>query len=495
MDLDVHGRGEEKEMSLTRVAAAGVKWTGVASALTTGLLFVQLAIMARLLRPEDFGLMAMVMVAIGFAQAFADMGISNAIIHRQDVSREQLSSLYWLNMIAGVAVFTLVVVATPLAAWLFREPRLTELMAWSALAFLITPLGHQFQVLLQKNLRFEILGSVEVGAAFVGAVTAVGSALAGQGVYSLVWGQLALATVKSLSLLAIGWRDWRPGLRLRAKDLQGYLGFGLYQMAQQIANYVSTVADQMLIGALLGAQTLGYYNLAFNLVIQPVSRLNPILTRVALPVFAKIQNERDRLANGFLTLQRVVAVVNFPLLVGVAVVAPVFVPTVLGEQWLPSISLIQILAFVAMIRSIGNTVGSLLLAKGRADLGFYYTLLTLFAQIPAVYLGAQYGGAQGVAFALLLMQVIFFWANYVINVQTLLGSCLRGYVASVSPALVTSCLMGLAVAGLSYAAGNQGWAMLSLQVLVGIVLYPMLNWLLYRDQFRRVVDLIGAARA
>ena len=134
---------------------SGIKWNGISVVAVVALQFVTLVVMAKLLSPSDFGLMGMIMVVIGFAQAFADMGISNAIIHRQDSTRLQLSSLYWLNILAGVIVFCVVCASAPLIVAFYREPRLYNLLFLTSVIFLITPFGQQFQILLQKELNFK----------------------------------------------------------------------------------------------------------------------------------------------------------------------------------------------------------------------------------------------------------------------------------------------------------------------------------------------------
>jgi len=263
MDMDVSRGGQEKVTSLRVRAASGITWTGTSALVTTVLHFLQLAVLARLLVPQDFGLMAMVMVAVGFAGAFADMGVSNAIIHRQDATREQLSSLYWLNMLAGAVVFVLVWAATPLIVTLYNEPRLVGLTSWVALIFPITAVGQQFEILLEKELHFKRLAVIETASATAGTAVAIATAVVGQGVFALVWGQLVNAGCKATMLAGTGFSAWRPRFRLRRDDLKGYTSFGLYQMGERSINYFNSRLDQLLIGALLGAQTLGYYHLAF----------------------------------------------------------------------------------------------------------------------------------------------------------------------------------------------------------------------------------------
>lgn len=479
-------------MSLKEQAASGVKWTGAATAITTGVQLCQVAVLARLLSPSDFGLVGMLLVIVGFAQAFADMGISNAIIYRQDATRQQLSSLYWLNLIAGIAVFFLVWASTPLIVRFYREPRLANLVFWVALTFLITPVGQQFQILLQKQLRFSQLARIEVAAAAGGATAGISTAILGHGVFALIWSQLAYALVKATSLAGLGWRTWPPALRFRLHDLRGYLGFGLYQMGERSVNYFMQRLDHLLVGLLLGAKALGYYTLAFNLVIQPVAKLNPIVTRVAFPVFAKVQNEIPRLRRGYMQVVSILSMTNFPLLIGLAVLAPLFVPVVFGEQWLPSVVLLEILAFVSLLRSQLNPVGSLLLARGRADLGFRWNAAVLCLHIPGIYLGARVAGVTGVAAGLLILQALYTVLGYSFLIRVVLGRCAREYIDSSFPALWMSLLMGVSVLCLRVFLGHAGVAALWTLVLAasfGGLIYLLLVGTLRPDMLREIRGL------
>ncbi|NJK40811.1 MAG: oligosaccharide flippase family protein [Acaryochloridaceae cyanobacterium SU_2_1] len=160
-------------MSIKNQTTSGVIWTGIATIFTVVIQFLQLSILARLLDPSDFGVMAMIMVVIGFANAFADMGVSNAIIHYQNIQKRQLSSLYWLSILLGVCIFLIITLATPWIAQFFQEPRLRSMLLWASLIFIATPFGQQFQVLFQKELRFKYLAVVEIIASIVGSATAI----------------------------------------------------------------------------------------------------------------------------------------------------------------------------------------------------------------------------------------------------------------------------------------------------------------------------------
>ena len=298
--------------SLRHSAVRGVKWTTLSTAVVTVVGLVQLAILTRLLTKTDFGLMAMIATAVGFAQVYADVGFSNAIIFRQDATPRQLSSLYWMNIIVSVSLGALVALAAPLIAAFFKEPSLVTPLRAVCLSFVILPLGQQFQVLLQRDLEFDLLARRDIAASLAGLAMAVGMAAAGQGVYALVWGQLTTITVKSVTTATVGWRRWRPSLHLRWGDLHGFLSFGLYQVGERSIYYWAANIDYLLIGRYLGPEQLGVYTVAYNLVVIPVSKLNPVLSKVAFPVFAKRQTDAEALRRGFGELVELVAARHLP---------------------------------------------------------------------------------------------------------------------------------------------------------------------------------------
>jgi len=453
----------------------------------TGLQFVTLAVLARLLSPSDFGLMGMIMVVIGLAQAFADMGISNAIIHRQDATRNQLSSLYWLNIIAGIIVFSVVCASAPLIVGFYHEPRLLKLLYLTAVIFLIIPFGQQFQILLQKDLRFERLAKIEIVASIANSAVAILLAFAGFGVYALIWGQLASTSTRVLMLFSVGWRNWKPGFHFSKRDLKGYLSFGLYQMGEKTVNYLNSNIDYILIGSMFGTKSLGYYTLAYNLIIRPSSLINPVITKVAFPVFSRMQNETNRLKRGYLKVLQLLSTVNFPMMAGLAVIAPIAVPMIFGEQWLSSIILIQILTIVGALRSIGNPVGSLLLSKGRADLGFKWNLALTIIQIPGLYLGAKLGGTVGVAISFAALQCFYAIFNYLVLIRILLGPCLREYIGSMWHALWMSAVMAVAVFAVGlFTQTVPHQVTLIIQVLCGVAVYV---GLMFHNQRIFVTDI------
>jgi lipopolysaccharide exporter len=462
-------------MSLKASAATGAKWTAVSATISGVVQVAQLAILARLLSPTDFGMVATVMLVLGFAQTYLDMGISNAIIQRQDTSKEQLSSLYWLNIFAGWVIFAVTVAVTPLIARLYKEPYLLTILPLAALLFLVGPPGTQFSLLLQKRLRFRTLAFVEIAASSSSALIAIGAATLDFRSLSLVLGQLFGAAISTLILLSIGWRSWRPMLRFRREDIKGYARFGLFQMGERTINFISSRADQLAIGIVLGSAALGYYSLAWNLIIQPAYRINPILTRVAFPLFAKVQHENERLKRGYLGLLLILSTINAPLFLGCAATAPILVPVIYGPQWTTSIPLLQILAGVGFLSSVINPIGYLQLAKGRADMGFFWNLSLIGLQIIGVLLGIYFGGLIGVSVSLLVLFNFYYVAAYWFLVRKLLGPCFRPFVRSTLSPFLSATVMALLVLMLPNFMSVSAPILLGIQVMFGALIYGVLT--------------------
>lgn len=477
--------------SLKEEAVHGVKWTGIATAVTTVLLLGNLAVLANLLSPTDFGLMGMMMVIVGFAQAFADMGVSNAIIYRQDATRDQLSSLYWLNIMAGIVVFGIVVAATPLIVRFYHEPRLSNLVYWTALVFLITPIGQQFQVLLQKNMRFNRLAFVEMSAALVGAAVAISTAFLGCGVMALVWGLISSAACKTLLLVREGWSDWRPRMHFRRKDLKGYLSFGLYQMGDRSLDFYNANVDYLLIGRFLGANALGIYTLAYQLVVMPLLKLNPVVTRVAFPLFARKQKDDRMLRRGYLELSKMIAFVIFPILVGMAVTAPVFVPVIFGVKWTPAVALIQVFVILGMLKSLTNPAGSIFLAKGRADIGFKWSLFVAFIAT-GLFLVVVKKGIYAMAWAWVLLVCLFFPIILWLLHRLIRLSPWQYFAAIWRPVALSIVMGGIMYSGYLLLSGliHSELGLFIGLVICGVVVYGLAIGLFEREYFREYWGLL-----
>jgi O-antigen/teichoic acid export membrane protein len=428
-------------VNLARKAFAGASWVSLSSLTSNGLQLLQLALLARLLPPQDFGIIALATVVVGFAQTYTDMGMGQVVIHRQDATQRQLSSLYWLNVLVGAAIFCVVQILAPLLAEFWQAPELTGVMRWCAAIFLVEPLGQQFRLRLEKELLFGALAAIEIAASIVAISVALYAALHGAGVYALAWGPLAGAAIKAACLVALGWSRSPPSLCLQIGELKGFLRFGFYQMAERSINFVGFNLDKLLLGSLLGMQALGYYTVAYQLMSRPYQVFNPILTRVAFPVFARMQDDDARLRRGFLRMIGVVALIMFPVYALMIALAEPLLGVMLGSGWQPAVGIFRILALLGFFYSVGNPLGSLLLAKGRTDIGFYLNLFMIGLYVPAIWLGARYGG-EGVAWCLIAATAFgLFPVGFLVRYR-LVGLRPLEYLAAISPMLASAAAVG-----------------------------------------------------
>jgi O-antigen/teichoic acid export membrane protein len=421
-------------LSLRKKAISGVKWTSLSTIISALLQVVQVAILARFLSAGDFGLMAIVMVVIGFAQAFLDMGMSNAIIHKQEVSHRQLSTLYWLNIMAGFLLYLIVYFLAPFIASFYHESRLEDMIKLIGVIFLITPFGQQFFILLEKELKFNLLAKITILNKIISLLVTSYLAYLGFGVYALIYGAIISAIFTTSQYIMIGSKEHRPSFGFHIHEVGDFLQFGLYQMGERMINYFNSQFDTILIGKLLGVESLGIYTIAKELIMKPASIINPIFTRVAFPTMAKIQDDIPRLKDVYLKMINFIASINFPIYVAIIILAPELVNLLFGQKWMDAVPLVQILSIFGAIRSIGNPIGSLLLARGRADLGFWWNFGLLFFTPIMIYI-YSYWGLTGIAWGLILNLLILQLPTYYIVIQPLCGADLKEYFGQIIKAL------------------------------------------------------------
>ncbi|MBW5448373.1 MOP flippase family protein [Cohnella sp. CFH 77786] len=463
-------------MSLRVKGVTAVKWSSLATVVTTVVQLAQVVTVSRLLSPEDYGLISMIMVVVGIAVSMSDFGVSSAIVHRQNVTKSELSSLYVLNLAVGAAIGAIVWLIAPLVCAYYQEPRLLEPMRWMALLCVIPAVGQQFQVLFQKELRFEYLAKVDIAAVAIGFTAALAGAYAGYGVYALVGAYLSNALFKSLSLAAAGWRQWKPGRHFSIRDLKGYVSFGAYQTGSNLIQMLTSNIDYLILGRMIGAEGLGYYTFAYQLGIMPMQKLWPLVSQVSFPLLAKIQDRTDLLRQGYFQITGMISYVTGPIYLGLAVTAPYLVPFAFGEQWTASVPLVQILAVMFLLRSSLIPTESLLLAVGRANTRFHYSVLCMVIVAPCLLAGAWLHGAAGVAFGYLAAQAMIVIVNYYQSVRKVLAKCAGEYARSFMPGVLYSAVMAAGVFALGWLVRGAGseWFTVAWQLTWGFILYAAL---------------------
>jgi len=469
-----------KHNSLKQKAIHGVKWTTASTIMTTLLQLLQLAILARFLDPSAFGLMALVMVVIGFSQAFLDMGISNAIIHKQYITHEQLSTLYWINVLAGMGLFVIVTAISPIVSYFYGESELTALIIIVALTFIIQPFGQQFMVLWQKEMRFAEIARIDIVNKTVSLVVSIILAYMGYGVYALVYGTLAGVVSQTIQFMILGLKEHKPSFIFNFVDIKEFLGFGAYQMGEKTINYFNSQIDVILIGKLLGAEALGIYSVAKQLIMRPAQIVNPIITKVTFPMMAKIQDDTEKLKNVYLKTINYLSSINFPIYAALIVFAPELVILMFGDKWMAAISIVQILSVYGAIRSTVNPIGSLLLAKGKANWGFWWNFGIFFYVPVGIYISSHLGLA-GVSWGQVVIMLSLVVPNWYFLVQKICHAQFIEYFRQIFIPAVISLLAGI----VSYAAVFSFSHLILIKIIIGtltgFVMICVLNMIFNRQ--------------
>lgn len=454
-------------MSLKEKTVKGAKWSAVSTLSTIGIGFLQMTFLARLIDTHQFGLLAIAMVILLLADTLSDFGLSNSIIQRREISQTELSTLYWINILIGLIVFITIFSCSGVISQLLKQPDLKPLIQLLSVAFLIIPHGQQFRALLQKDLAFNKTGVTETLAVIVGfAVTMIAAWFAPLAI-TAIWGYLAMVSVRTLLFSWFGRKIYRPHFCFSLKNIGSNLKFGAWLTADSLVNQINGNIATVILSRTLGAAITGGYNLAYNVAVMPPAKLNPIITRVLFPAFAKIQDDQQKLRDNFYKLLSLVGLLNFPALLGLLAVSESFVLVMFGEKWRFVIPILQILCVVGLLRSIGNPIGSLLMAKARVDLGFKFNVFKVFLFLPAIWIGAKLEGGLGAALGFLAIQILNTWLSYFVLIRPVLGKSYKQYLYSIwmpfrmaLPTVVVAYFCGVLLAG---------WLELPLLLLVQIM--------------------------
>lgn len=367
-------------------------------------------VLAHLLSPHDYGLVAMVLVIVGVGDLFRDFGLSSAAIQARTLSRGQRTNLFWLNTGIGAVLALLTLAAAPLVAHLFEEPELTGIARALAPTFLLNGMATQFRADLTRRLRFGALAVVDIASPLAGLVLGVVLAVAGAGYWALVAQQLATAAVTLIGAVLAA--RWMPGLPRRGEPMRDLLTFGWNLLATQLVGYVTKNSDSFIIGLRFGPVDLGQYNRAFSLLMQPLTQLRGPSTTVALPVLSRLHGDPERFGE---FVRRGQLALAYTLVAGLSLVVAAADPLtsiLLGAQWERVTPILRFLALAGMFQTLAYVGYWIYLATGLTKVLLRYTLVTSVVRIACIVIGSTWGVvgvAAGYAFAPLLEWPLSLW--------------------------------------------------------------------------------------
>src|SRR4051812_26677465 len=399
-----------RSVGLRAQVLSGVLWKIGSQGFRQGSRLIVALILARLLTPEQFGVAAEVLVISSLVTVFSDLAFGAALIQRDEITEDDRSTAFWCCVASGTAFTALgIALAGPVANF-YREPEVKPLLTVLSFQFLATSLATVQESLLTRDLRFRLLETRMMIVTVGGAVVGITAAALGAGAWAIILQSLTLSVLSSAMLWLMS--PWRPRLRFSRTSLRDAASFSGYIFGHRLLYYLHRNSDNLLIGRVVGAASLGAYAIAYNVILVPFSRIASPIQDVLFPAFSRIQGDRDRIAVGWLRVTRAVAAVTVPMLVGLAIVADDFVAVVLGPKWHAAALVIQVLAWVGILQSLQGLNTGILEALGRARTIFRYTVVFFVAHLIAFVVGVQWGivgVAVGYTISTTIIEPAYLW--------------------------------------------------------------------------------------
>ena len=428
-------------MSLKDNAISGVKWTTIATIITTIVGILRISILTRVLDKTDFGIVAIISFVLGLTQMFADLGFSSALMHVKDLSKNQFCSLYWIQFFIFLAFYAIICCFSyPISSY-YSEPILIRLLPIALLDLLLNGIGRLYGTLIQKVFQFKTIAIRNIISALASLIVAVSLAVMGFGVYSLVLSTLSQTLIINVWNFIAGQSQLQIAFLCSLKEVKDLFKIGIFQTLTSIVDYVGGRLDVLIIGRLLGTEALGVLSICKELIIKVYTLINNIANNVTLPIFAKIQDDKENLRNTYCKVLKGLSFITFPVLISMAVFAEPFVTVMYGEKFIGTGLLFSILVISYLPACIVNPAWPLAIALGRTDLSLYFTIIKLFIALPLIYFSAQID-LIAVAIAHVVITLSSFLISYFLMVRKYTELTFLQYCKSFSKNAVYSIITG-----------------------------------------------------
>ena len=482
--------GEALDRSLVR----GIAWTGTTRWFAQVLSWASTLIVARLLAPTDYGLVAMAAVYLGFVSLVNEFGLGAAIVTQRGLGEDQIARLGGFALLIGSGFIALsAALAGPLAGF-FGEPAVRWIIVVSSITFLAGALQIVPRALLTRDLDFRRLAWADGTEAAVSTAATLGLALAGVRYWALVLGPL-IGRATSTALVR-AWRRHRLAWPRDFRSITGAVTFGWQVLVARIAWYLYSNADFAVVGRVLGKAALGAYTFGWTISSIPIDRVTGLVVSVTPPVFSAVQHDRPALQRYLRNLTEGLAFIAFPAAIGLALVADVLVLTVVGEPWRPAIVPLRLLALSAALRSVTPLLPPIMVATGNTKRNMQFTILATLVMPVLFYFGARWG-TTGVALAWVIGYPALVMPLFLGKVLRLTRMPLSEYLRALSPAASATLLMAAAVLGVRFA-GSDSWPVglrLATQAGAGVLVYAAVLYYAHRTRVLHFVKLLRALRS
>ncbi|MCG7345453.1 lipopolysaccharide biosynthesis protein [Sporosarcina sp. ACRSL] len=460
-------------MSLKSKTIIGVFWSFMDLMANHGIQFGVQIILARLLLPEHFGLIGMILVLIAVSNAIVDSGFSQALIRDQHTTQEDYSTVFYFNLFISLVLYGLLFSTANMISVFFEEPQLTNIIRVISLVLIINSLAIIQKAMLVKKVDFKTLTKVSFIAVITSGSLTIFLAMSGFGVWSLVINMIALQSVQTGLLWYFN--KWIPSLTFKVQSFKKFYSFGYKLLISGLIDTFFYYSYFVIIGRMYHINQLGYYTKAVNMKDLASFAIVSTVQRVTYPVLSSIQQEKERLKYGFKSVIKISAFINFPLMVGLAAVAkPLFI-VVFGEKWIPSVTYFQLLCFAGMLYPLHSINLNVLQVKGRSDLILLLEIIKKSLLAIMIILSILLGfGIIGLIWTAVINSFVSFLLNSYFSAREIEYSSIE-QIKDLLPSFLISFCMGIVV----FLVGNMidGNHLLQLisQITIGIAIYIIIS--------------------
>lgn len=451
--------------SLKHKAVRGVSWSFVDNIANSGITFLVGLVLARILTPAEYGVMAMVTIFIAISNSIVDSGFSNALIRKMKIERVDYNTVFYFNLVVSLFLYLVLFLCAPAISTFFKEPILVDVMRVIGWILVVNALAIIPRTILVRNVDFKTQTKVSLIASLSSGAIGIGMALTGWGVWSLVGQQLSRQLLNTLFLWFFC--RWRPLWEFSVQSFKELFGFGSKLMLSGLLTTIYNDIYSLVIGRCYSAADLGQYTRAsqFNTIFS--SNLTTVVQRVSYPVLSSIQNEEYRLREAYRRVIKVTMLVTFACMLGLAAVAKPLLVLLIGEKWLPAVYFLQIICFSGMLYPLHAINLNILQVKGRSDLFLKLEIIKkIIATVPIVI--GIFWGIELMLWGSVCTSFIAFFLNSYYSAP-LIGYPTSRQIKDVTPTLgisfgVAAVMWSLSLLSISY------YVMLPLQCVVGLLL-------------------------
>lgn len=474
--------------SLRHKTIHGVGWSFIDNISNSGITFLVGLVLARLLTPEEYGIMAMITIFIAISNSIIDSGFSNALIRKTRIERVDYNTVFYFNLTVSILIYVLLHLAAPAISVFFKEPVLLAVIRIIGWVLIINALAIIPRTQFVRNVDFKTQTKVSLISSISSGVIGIGMALGGMGVWSLVGQQLSRQFLNTLFLWV--YSKWHPVWEFSTESFKELFGFGSKLLLSGLLNTIYKNIYYIVIGRFYTSAQLGQYTRAeqFNMIFS--SNLTSVVQRVSYPVLSSIQEEPERLREAYRKVIKITMLITFACMLGLAAVAKPLILILIGEKWLPAVYFLQIICFSGMLYPLHAINLNILQVKGRSDLFLKLEIIKKIIAVGPIVVGIVYGIECMLWGGVLISFIAYFLNSYysanLINYPT------SEQIKDILPTFLTSFVVAVFMWSVSFW-NISVYALLPIQILVGISLALFIYERLYLDEYLEVKQLVLSA--